>query len=85
MVKVHVKVSQDLVAESNCVAVRWGGEQLEANWQSVGNELDSVGSVGEPSRLWGSLKHIEYAELANKAIFGTPLWLETECWEVCAS
>ena len=31
-----------LVAEGNCVAVRRGGEQPEANGQSVGDELDSA-------------------------------------------
>jgi hypothetical protein len=35
-VEVCVRVSQDPVAESNCVAARRGGEQLEANWQSAG-------------------------------------------------
>jgi len=34
-VEVRVGVSQDSVAEGNCVTVRWGGEQPEANWQSV--------------------------------------------------
>ena len=34
-VKVRVGVSQDSVAEGNCVIARWGGEQPEANWQSV--------------------------------------------------
>jgi hypothetical protein len=35
-VKVPVGVSHNVVAESNCVTVRWGGEQLEAKGQSVG-------------------------------------------------
>ena len=34
-VKVRVGVGHSPVAESNCVAVRRGGEQLEANWRSV--------------------------------------------------
>nr|VFJ42292.1 MAG: hypothetical protein BECKFW1821A_GA0114235_100150 [Candidatus Kentron sp. FW] len=29
-------VCHDSEAEGNCVTVRWGGEQPEANWQSVG-------------------------------------------------
>jgi len=28
--------SQSLVAEGNCVIVRWGGEQPEVNWRSAG-------------------------------------------------
>ena len=36
------------VAEGNCVIARWGGEQLEAEQQSVGDELDSAGPYGEP-------------------------------------
>jgi hypothetical protein len=35
-VKVPVGVSHNAVAESNCVIVKWGGEQLEAKGQSVG-------------------------------------------------
>ena len=35
-VKVPVGVSHNVVAESNCVIVKWGGEQLEAKGQSVG-------------------------------------------------
>lgn len=35
MVEVHVGVNQSLVVEGNCVTVRWGGEQLEVNCQSV--------------------------------------------------
>ena len=35
-VKVPVGVSHNVVAESNCVIVKWGGEQLEAKRQSVG-------------------------------------------------
>ena len=36
-------------AKSNCVTERWGGKQLEANAQSVGNELDSVWWKGKAS------------------------------------
>ena len=35
-VKVPVGVSHNAVAESNCVIVKWGGEQLEAKGQSAG-------------------------------------------------
>lgn len=35
-VKVLVGVSHNVVVESNCVTVRWGGEQLETKGQSVG-------------------------------------------------
>jgi hypothetical protein len=35
-VKVLVGVCHNAVAESNCVIVRWGGEQLEAKGQSAG-------------------------------------------------
>ena len=35
-VKVPVGVIHNAVAESNCVIVKWGGEQLEAKGQSVG-------------------------------------------------
>ena len=61
--RVRVGVSQDSVAEGNCVIVRWGGEQPEANWRSAGDELDSAGSDGEPARRWRSLKRIGYADI----------------------
>jgi len=35
-VKVPVGVCHNVVAESNCVIAKWGGEQLEAKRQSVG-------------------------------------------------
>lgn len=35
-VEVPVGVCHNAVAESNCVIVKWGGEQLEAKRQSVG-------------------------------------------------
>jgi len=35
-VEVRAGVCQDPVAEGNCVTVRWGGEQPEANWRSAG-------------------------------------------------
>ncbi len=41
------------VSESNCVAARRGGKQLEENDQSVTLcELDSAGLSGEPAFLW---------------------------------
>ncbi len=48
------------------------------------NELDSAGSDGEPAIPWRSLKHIGHAGMAVKAMYGSPTWLEAECWEVCA-
>ena len=35
-VQVRFRVTSSSVAEGNCVTVRWGGEQPEANDQSVG-------------------------------------------------
>ena len=35
-VEVRVGVSQDSVAEGNCVVARRGGKQPEANWRSAG-------------------------------------------------
>ena len=35
-VEVPVGVSHNVVAESNCVIAKWGGEQLEAKGQSAG-------------------------------------------------
>jgi hypothetical protein len=55
-VKVPVGVSHNVVAISNCVIAKWGGEQLEAKGQSVepalsvvvrDNESDSAGQGGE--------------------------------------
>jgi hypothetical protein len=42
-VKVLLGHTLQPVTESNCVAARPGGEQLEVNDQSEGNELDSAG------------------------------------------
>ena len=42
------------VAESNCVIARWGGEQLEAKKQSVGDEPDSAVPYGELPVEWRS-------------------------------
>jgi hypothetical protein len=57
-VRVRAGVSHDPVAEGNCVAARRGGEQPEANWQSVGDEPDSAVWRGEPAHLWRSPKTV---------------------------
>ena len=44
----------DLVVEGNCVVVRRGGEQPNANDQSVGYEPVSAGCCGEPADSWRS-------------------------------
>ena len=36
MVKVHISRSYKAITKSNCVIVRWGGEQLEVKDQAVG-------------------------------------------------
>ena len=46
-VQVRVGGSHHSEIEGNCVAVRQGGEQLEMNHQSVGDEPDSAGCCGE--------------------------------------
>ena len=59
-VKVPVGVSHNVVAESNCVIAKWGGEQLEAKRQSVeptlsvvlkDNESDSAGQGAASLRV----------------------------------
>jgi hypothetical protein len=61
---------------------------VESNRRRTGSpqddELDSAESDGEPATPWRSLKPIGDAEMAVKAIYGSPSWLEAECWEVCA-
>lgn len=61
---------------------------VESNRKRTGSpqddELDSAGSDGELAIPWRSLKHTGHAEMAGKAMFGSPSWLEAECWEVCA-
>ena len=62
--KVRVRVSQDPVAESNCVIMRWGGEVKQSSELFHGSELavrneselDSAGSNDELARRWRSLK-----------------------------
>ena len=63
-VQVRVGESHNSVIKSNCVTVRWGGEQLEMNDQSVGDELDSAGCCGEPACVGRSLKTITYVDVA---------------------
>ena len=82
--QVRVGGSHVSVAESNCVTARWGGEQLEANDRSVGDEPDSADTRGEPSGLWRSLKHVLHAAMAAKAMQGRVLCLGMERSEVKA-
>jgi hypothetical protein len=49
-VKVPVGVCHNAVAESNCVIVKWGGEQLEAKGQSAGSRIQ----FGKAVRIRGS-------------------------------
>ena len=63
--KVRVRVCQSSVAEGNCVAARRGGEQPEANDQSIGYEPDSAGCCGEPAGSRRSLKIDGHVELAR--------------------
>jgi len=75
------------VAESNCVLVKGGGEQLEAKTWSVGDELDSAGDVGEPAEDWRNL-HLSRDRGPSRAIAyrrrGHSRWLETERVGGCA-
>lgn len=61
---------------------------VESNRKRTGSpqddELDSAERDGEPAIPWRSLKPIGHAEVAEKAMSGSPSWLEAECWEVCA-
>jgi len=53
----------DSEAEGNCVAARRGGEQPEANWQSVGeDEPDSAAWCGEPPHSWRNLETTDPVE-----------------------
>jgi len=77
-VQVRAGESHRSEAEGNCVAVRRGEKQPEANGRSAGNELDSAVCNGEPSTKWRSLKLTDYADVAVKAMVGCMLWLEVE-------
>ena len=48
------------------------------------DELDSAGSDGEFARRGRSLKRIDHAVLAVKAMVGSPTWLEVERRDGCA-
>ncbi len=77
-VQVRVGECHIFAAESNCVAVRRGEEQLEANNRSAESELDSAVGNCEPSAKWRSLKLIDHAVVVAKAMIGYLLWLEVE-------
>ncbi len=77
-VKVRVGGSHSSVAESNCVVMRRGEKQLEANGRSADNELDSAVCIDEPSAKWRSLEITGHAVVADKAMVGNILWLEVE-------
>ena len=78
MVRVRVGVSHSFVAEGNCVVVRRGEKQPEANDRSAGDELDSAACDGEPSTEWRSLKLTDHADVAVKVMVGYMPWLEVE-------
>jgi hypothetical protein len=71
-------VCRDRVAEGNCVAVRRGGEQPEANRQSVGERIRF--GVNPWRACWISAKPgtTEGAETTDKAAFGRIAWLGAE-------
>ena len=77
-VKVRVGGNHNSVAEGNCVVVRRGEEQPEANNRSAGDELDSVVHDDEPSTKWRSLKITGHAGVVDKAMVGYVLRLEVE-------
>ena len=77
-VQVRVGENHNSVAEGNCVVVRRGGKQPEANGRSAGDELDSAVCDGEPSTKWRSLKPTDHAGVVVKAMVGCMLWLEVE-------
>jgi len=85
VVEVRAEVSHDLVAEGNCVAARQGGEQLEANWQSVGNEPDSAECCGEPAGLEAKPGNTAHGCDGEKGCAGGTTCMGTECQEVKAS
>jgi hypothetical protein len=80
-VQVPIIVCRNCVAEGNCVAERWGGEQLEANRQSVGirirfgvNPWRARWMMAKPGITGG-------AEATWKATIGRIAWLGAEWWE----
>ncbi len=68
--QVRVGVYHSSVIESNCVVVRQGEKQLEMNYRSAGNELDSACCNDEPSAKWRSLKITSHADVVVKAVTG---------------
>ena len=77
-VQVSAMVCRDHVAEGNCVAERRGGEQPEANCQSVGerirfgvNPWRACWMVAKPGTTQG-------AETTDKATLGRIAWLGAE-------
>ena len=66
--QVRVGVHHNSVVESNCVVVRQGEKQLEMNYRSADNELDSASCNDEPSAKWRSLKIINHAVVVVKAM-----------------
>jgi len=62
-----------------------GGEQQEANEQSVGDELDSASRLGEPAGKWRNLNLRGKCGLLNgateKGAVSVVGWLEMECSE----
>ena len=69
------------VVESNCVAVRRGGEQQETKEQPVGNEPDTAEWHGEPARVGRSLEIIGCAGVTVKATSGCATWVGMGCPE----
>ena len=69
-VKVRVGGNHNSVAEGNCVVVRRGEEQPEANNRSAENELDSALCNNESSAKWRSLKITDHAIVVGKAMIG---------------
>lgn len=63
------------VAESNCVVVRRGEEQLEAKSQSVGNEHSSVYCSGEHTGLYAKSDVLKEYAYSSEQKF--PEWKET--------
>lgn len=69
------------VVESNCAAVRRGGEQQETKEQPVGDEPDTAEWHGEPARVGRSLEVIGHAGVTIKAMSGCATWVGMGCSE----
>jgi len=71
--------SHSPVAEGNCVAVRRGGEQPEANLRSVANANPIRRGVAASLLVQGrSLESTDHAVVAAKAMIGRTVWLGME-------